>query len=73
MKMYFFVSALICLSFYGCKNEVSPCGCAENLRKINNGFDVEFDEDCDKHLDKLNETEAKKWMDEMMKCKSHYK
>ncbi len=69
MKKYFFISALICLSFYGCKNEVSPCACAENLREINNGMDVEFDEACDNHLDKLNETEAKKWMDEMMNCK----
>jgi hypothetical protein len=71
--MKFFIVILFCFSIYGCKNEVSPCGCAENLRKINNGFDVEFDEACDKHLDELNETEAKKWMDEMMNCKSYQK
>ncbi len=71
--MKFFIVILFFLSFYGCINEVSPCACAENLRNINNGFEVEFDEACDKYLDELNETEAKKWMDEMMNCKSYQK
>lgn len=70
MKMKFFIVVLFCFSLFSCKNEVSPCDCAENLRKINNGFDLELDEACDSQLDKLNATEAKKWMDEMMNCKS---
>jgi hypothetical protein len=49
--MKFFIVILFCLSIYGCKDKVSPCACAENLRKINKGFDVEFDEACDKHMD----------------------
>lgn len=73
MKMKFFVVTLSCFLFFSCENEVSPCNCAENLRKINNGFDLELDEACDNQLDKLNDTEAKKWMDEMMNCKSHQK
>lgn len=70
MKMKFFIVALFSLSLFSCENEVSPCNCAENLREINNDFDLELDEACDNQLDKLNETETKKWMDEMMDCKS---
>jgi hypothetical protein len=53
-----------------CENNPTPCGCADNLRKINSGFDAELDQVCDNHLDKLNKTEAKKWTDSMMNCKS---
>ena len=73
MKMKFFTVLLICFSLFSCENEVSPCNCAENLRKINKGFDLELDEACDNQLDKLNAADAKKWMDEMMNCKSHQK
>ncbi len=68
--MKFFIVTLFCFLLFSCENEVSPCNCAENLRKINNGFDPELDEACDNHLDKLNHSEAKKWTDSMMNCKS---
>lgn len=69
MKMKFFIATLFGLLLLSCKNKVSPCSCAENLKKINYSFDKDLDEKCDKHLDQLNEVESKKWTDSMMKCK----
>jgi hypothetical protein len=57
----------------GCRNEISPCACAENLKKVNLGFDEEFDESCDDYLENLNESDAKKWTDSMMNCKNYQK
>jgi hypothetical protein len=69
--MKFIIVTLFYFLLFSCESDVSPCNCAENLRKINIGFDLELDKACDNQLDQLNDTEAKKWMDEMMNCKSH--
>jgi hypothetical protein len=52
----------------GCEQDVSPCSCSKNLIKSNKGFDPDFDELCDSHLESLNEKDAETWTDSMMNC-----